>query len=63
MLAQRESTCPLCPDDILAGDRIEESATIEAWAHEGCALREDARVAKAIVCSECFIIKPCECDS
>jgi len=63
MIAQFESECPLCPYEIERGQSLVRDEDSERWAHAECVARKDRREAAQAVCTDCFIVKPCECDS
>lgn len=63
MNAQFDSECPLCPYPIERGQSLTRDEDTELWAHAGCVARKERRESAVTVCTDCFIVKPCECDS
>lgn len=63
MIAQYETVCPICHEDIQQGDFLDLDEDTERWAHNDCVSIRATREAAGVVCTECFIIKPCECDA
>jgi hypothetical protein len=61
--ARFESSCPLCGFDIQQGQSLMQDMDSDQWAHAGCVEARVRRDEAATVCPDCFILKPCGCDS
>ena len=62
--ARYGGTCDSCEEDILPGDRVRYVGD-GVLIHAACAdpdLRVRRRPVKEVVCTTCFLVKPCPCD-
>lgn len=63
LVAALHGRCNSCGEGIEPGHEIERDQDGE-WSHEECiAMGGPMPTWPVEVCTECFIIKPCECDS
>lgn len=60
LIAAYESCCNECAMEIEPGDLI--TGVLDGYVHLDCADEDDFDTGPTVLCSDCFLTKPCFCE-